>query len=158
MIKKLSLNISAASQHNRNNHIFCACVYERMDRFVKKVKLAGDINVNTTPCTAACNSQSDSAAFSILADEIADISRKEQLSLAVRYMAEIEGRVQAIVKHKFPRALFVHCSSHRMNLVVNDLNTFTGVRNSVGTIKPVIKFFCDNTIMVPLNTQYTNAV
>ena len=58
----------------------------------------------------------------------------------------IEGGVQAIVKQKFPKAYFVHCSSHRLNLVVNDLNNLTSVRNSVGTIKSVIKFFRDSTI------------
>ena len=143
-----------------------------------------------------------STAFSILADETADISGKEQLSLAVRYMetnsatpriheeflgyahlhqvtaeaiacaildscleigldmsklvgqgydgcsamAGIQGGVQAIIKQKFPKAFFVHCSSHRLNLVVNDLNSLSVVRNSVGTIKSVIKFFRDSTI------------
>ena len=42
-------------------------------------------------------------------------------------MAGIEGGVQAIVKRKFPKAFFVLCSSHRLNLVVNDLNSLTNV-------------------------------
>ena len=130
----------------------------------------------------------NSAAFrSILADETADTSGKEQLSLAVRYMEtnsatpciheEFLGYVhiqcnfgklhgnwpghvqigmmgvrlwQAIVKRKFPKAFFVHCSSHRLNLVVNDLNSLTDVRNAVGTIKSVIKFFRDSTIQCHL--------
>ena len=61
-------------------------------------------------------------------------------------MAGIEGEVQAIVKRKFPKAFFVHCSSHKLNLVVNDLNSFSDVQNSVGTTKSVIKFFRDSTI------------
>ncbi|KAJ8881132.1 hypothetical protein PR048_017605 [Dryococelus australis] len=34
-------------------------------------------------------------------------------------MAGKEGGVQALIKNKFPKATFVHCSSHRLNLVVN---------------------------------------
>lgn len=134
-------------------------------------------------------------AYSILADESADIAGKEQLSLGVRFFDEkksiireeflgfvvldamdaktiadaidrfIEGcmldplkcvgqgydgcstmsghsgGVQAIIREKYLNALFFHCSSHRLNLVVNDLNSVAVVRNSISTIKNIINFF-----------------
>ena len=37
-------------------------------------------------------------------------------------MAGKENGVQARIKQDYPKAVFVHCASHRLNLVVNDLN------------------------------------
>lgn len=48
------------------------------------------------------------------------------------------------ISEEFPAALYFHCSSHKLNLVVNDLNNLPQVRNTVGTIKEVIKFFREN--------------
>jgi hypothetical protein len=135
--------------------------------------------------------------FSILADETADISGTEQLSIGIRYisfesenpvvkeeflgfvaltdmhakivaqsiihflrnfglnlnnlvgqgydgcsaMSGIHNGVQAIIKNEFPKAVFVHCSSHRLNLVINDLNKLQHVQNCVGSIRSIIKFF-----------------
>ena len=45
---------------------------------------------------------------------------------------------------KYPKATFVHCASHRLNLVVNDLNSVVSVRNACGTIKAIIKCFRDS--------------
>lgn len=131
------------------------------------------------------------SAFSVLADETADISGTEQLSIGVRYlrndkdakkpiiceeflgyvpvqelnaqaisetiihflqdcdldlnklvgqgydgcaaMAGHIGGVQKIINDKYPLALFFHCASHVLNLVINDLNTVSEVRNTAGT-------------------------
>lgn len=51
------------------------------------------------------------------------------------------GGVQAILREKYPNALFFHCASHRINLVVNDLNCISEVRNTIATIKSIINFF-----------------
>lgn len=138
----------------------------------------------------------NSIGFSILADETADISGTEQLSIGVHFvdlecekmireeflgfiklsdmsasaisssiinqcqkfglnldkllgqgydgcstMAGKDNGVQAKIRNLYPKAAFVHCSSHRLNLVVNDLNAVSAVRNSIGTIKSIIKFF-----------------
>uniref|UniRef100_A0A8C5R7M8 52 kDa repressor of the inhibitor of the protein kinase-like n=1 Tax=Leptobrachium leishanense TaxID=445787 RepID=A0A8C5R7M8_9ANUR len=139
----------------------------------------------------------ESNGFSVIADESADISGKEQLSIGVRFvdtssttavikeeflgfatlkemdatsvanmilntcskfglnleklygqgydgcstMAGKEGGVQAIIKRKYPKAAFAHCASHKLNLVVNDLNAVTDNRNCTGTIKAIIRFF-----------------
>ncbi|KAJ8886354.1 hypothetical protein PR048_012565 [Dryococelus australis] len=56
-------------------------------------------------------------------------------------MAGKEGRVQALIKNKFPKATLLHYSSHRLNLVVNDLNYVSCIKNSIGTIKSTINFF-----------------
>nr|CAI5832053.1 unnamed protein product [Callosobruchus analis] len=138
-------------------------------------------------------------AYSILADETADVSGKEQLSIGVRFydeskskireefvgfvelkaqnasaiaeaidnflissnlskedcvgfgfdgcstMAGKEGGVQAILRKKYPRALYFHCSSHKLNLVVNDANAVPEIRNTVATVKDVITFFREST-------------
>lgn len=136
------------------------------------------------------------SAWSILADETADISGTEQLSIGVRFlkentvreeflgfvplenlgaesvaksivkfikenklkattlvgqgydgcavMAGREGGVQKILREEFPLANFFHCSSHRLNLVVNDLNAVADIRNTIGTIKECIHFFRDS--------------
>ncbi|CAH1108108.1 unnamed protein product [Psylliodes chrysocephalus] len=136
--------------------------------------------------------------FSVLADETADISGVEQLSIGVRFvecddankyyikeeflgyvplvamdaksishaivenlqkwglnlenivgqgydgcstMAGQIGGVHKIIQEQYPQAQFFHCSSHKLNLVINDLNSIAEIRNTVGTIKETIKFF-----------------
>lgn len=141
------------------------------------------------------------SAFSLLADETADISGKEQLSVGVRFvdekenftvkeeflgftelatldaegisssiltfverlglnmnkliglgfdgcstMAGHETGVQARIREKYPTAAYFHCASHRLNLVINDLNNVQDIRNTVGTIKEVIKFFRESVL------------
>ncbi|XP_050313673.1 uncharacterized protein LOC126748462 [Anthonomus grandis grandis] len=139
-------------------------------------------------------------AYSILADETADISGKEQLSVGIRYcdketsnieevflgfaeltaldaksiatainefltkedldpdkcvglgfdgcstMSGKEGGVQAILRKKYKKALFFHCSSHKLNLVINDLNALPEIRNTVGAIKDIITFFRESVL------------
>lgn len=140
------------------------------------------------------------AGFSILADETADISGTEQLSIGVRFvdcsckpyireeflgytpivddfgaeniaktilnkcrelglnmnnlvgqgydgcsaMAGKENGVQTRIRKEFKRAIFVHCASHRLNLVVNDLNAVAQIRNATGTVKSIISYIRDS--------------
>ncbi|XP_025425708.1 zinc finger MYM-type protein 1-like [Sipha flava] len=56
-------------------------------------------------------------------------------------MSGIHNGVQAIIKNEFPKAVFVHCSSHRLNLVINDLNKLQHIQNCAGIINSIIKFF-----------------
>ncbi|XP_067142878.1 52 kDa repressor of the inhibitor of the protein kinase-like [Centruroides vittatus] len=137
----------------------------------------------------------EAEAYSVLADETADISGTEQLSIGLRYfheknnevqevfvgfvelkgldaksiaqtidefltkeklipvkcvglgfdgcstMSGKEGGVQAILRKKYTKALFFHCSSHKLNLVINDLNALPEIRNTIGTTKDIISFF-----------------
>lgn len=59
-------------------------------------------------------------------------------------MARKEDDVQAKIQSAYPKAAFVHCFSHRLNLVVSDLNTVASVHNSSGTIKLIITFFLES--------------
>ena len=61
-------------------------------------------------------------------------------------MAGKEGGVQAILRKKYTRALFFHCSSHKINLVVNDANNVPEIRNTIGTVKDIINFFRESTV------------
>ncbi|KAJ8890377.1 hypothetical protein PR048_009885 [Dryococelus australis] len=95
--------------------------------------------------------------YVVLADETADIAGKEQLSMSLRYnlspdycisfgfdgcstIAGKEGGVQAILRKTYFRALFFHCSSYKLNLVVNDANQVLELRNTIATIKNTINF------------------
>ncbi|CAG9822111.1 unnamed protein product [Phaedon cochleariae] len=135
-----------------------------------------------------------SEGFSLLADESADISGKEQLSVGVKFvdalnnikdeftellrmdaktiaetilstvddyglnlhklmglgfdgcltMAGKENGVQKLIRDRYSKVTFFHCSSHRLNLVINDLNSVSEIRNCVGVIKEIINFFRDS--------------
>lgn len=138
--------------------------------------------------------------YAVLADETADISGKEQLSIGLRYhdtetnnvqeefvgfvelealdaksiaqcienflsqnaldpkkcvglgfdgcstMSGKEGGVQKILREKYTKALYFHCSSHKLNLVINDLNALAEIRNAIGTIKDIITFFRESVL------------
>jgi hypothetical protein len=127
-------------------------------------------------------------AFSIIADESADISGVEQLTIIIRFldkqskireeflgflpldkldaesvatkilsfmedsgfnlstfcgqgydgcaiMAGKVGGVAKLIRDQYNIALYFHCASHRLNLVINDLNKIMVIRNTIGTIK-----------------------
>ena len=134
--------------------------------------------------------------FSVIADEVTDISNKEQMSLVLRYVdpvaevikedfidfiecdtgvtgealsQKIIGRLQAldldlqylrgqgydeasnmsgatrgaaaIISRQYLAALYFHCSSHVLNLVVVKALDVTSVRNMMGTIERAATFF-----------------
>jgi len=56
-------------------------------------------------------------------------------------MAGCISGVQKRIKDMYPRAYFFHCASHRLNLVINDLNVLPEVRNCISKIKDTITFF-----------------
>ena len=56
-------------------------------------------------------------------------------------MSGKENGVQKQIRDKYPKATFFHCSLHKLNLVVNDLNSVLQVQNCIAIIKEVIKFF-----------------
>ena len=53
-------------------------------------------------------------------------------------MAGMLNGVQAKIREIYPKALYVHCSAHRLNLVVNDLNSVQTIRNTTSTIKSIV--------------------
>ncbi|XP_064485165.1 uncharacterized protein LOC135397491 [Ornithodoros turicata] len=56
-------------------------------------------------------------------------------------MAGHIGGVERRIRELHPAALFFHCASHRLNLVINDLNDVSAVRNTIGTLKEIVNFF-----------------
>ena len=49
--------------------------------------------------------------------------------------------VQAKILEISPKALYVHCSAYRLNLVVNYLNSVQTIRNTTSTIKSIVAYF-----------------
>ncbi|XP_022175945.1 52 kDa repressor of the inhibitor of the protein kinase-like [Myzus persicae] len=49
--------------------------------------------------------------------------------------------VQSIVRRTFPRALYVHCSAHSLNLAISDACKISAIRNCVGSVSSVCTFF-----------------
>jgi len=56
-------------------------------------------------------------------------------------MASSQNGVRARIREKYPKAAFVHCASHRLNLVVSDLNDVSDIRDAVGVMKKIVNFF-----------------
>ncbi|XP_067119560.1 52 kDa repressor of the inhibitor of the protein kinase-like [Centruroides vittatus] len=56
------------------------------------------------------------------------------------------GGVQKVLREKYSRALYFYCASHKLNLVVNDLNEITVIRNTVSRIKEIIRFFRESAL------------
>ncbi|KAG5871949.1 hypothetical protein JTB14_022424 [Gonioctena quinquepunctata] len=48
--------------------------------------------------------------------------------------------VQAIIRKSYPRALFVHCSSHSLNLALCHSCSVPSIRNCIGTVKAIGNF------------------
>ena len=66
-------------------------------------------------------------------------------------MAGILNEVQAKIREIYPEALYVHCSAHRLNLVVNDLKSVQTI-NTTSTAKSIAAYFCDSSrrrVLVP---------
>lgn len=62
-------------------------------------------------------------------------------------MSGKENRVQAMIRKKYPTACFFHCASHKLNLVVNDQNSIPEIRNTIGIVKEIIKFFRESILI-----------
>ena len=56
-----------------------------------------------------------------------------------------ENGVQKLIRDQYPKVIFFHCSSHCLNLIINDLNSVPEFRNTIGIVNQVIKFFREST-------------
>ncbi|CAG9557708.1 unnamed protein product [Danaus chrysippus] len=61
-------------------------------------------------------------------------------------MAGKDGGVQKILRETYKKGLYFHCACHRLNLVVNDLNNVSEIRNCIGTVKDTINFFRESVL------------
>lgn len=49
--------------------------------------------------------------------------------------------VQAIVREKYPKAIYVHCAAHTLNLAVLKASNIQPIRNCLGIIEKLYDFF-----------------
>jgi hypothetical protein len=82
----------------------------------------------------------------IICKTINDLSLQPQFMVGQGYdgagaMSGHMNGVQAIIKEKYPKALYVHCSSHCLNLCISEGCSVQGVRNCMGTIESAYNFF-----------------
>lgn len=61
-------------------------------------------------------------------------------------MAGNNAGVQKLLQKTYPKGLFFHCASHKLNLVVNYLNSVPEIRNTISTIKAIINFFRESVV------------
>ena len=54
--------------------------------------------------------------------------------------------MQQRIRDLYPKAYFMHCASHRLNLVINDPNNVMEIRNAVAVIKSVIVYFRESSV------------
>ena len=69
-------------------------------------------------------------------------------------MAGKVSGVQKRIREIYPKAYFVHCASHQLNLVINDQNNVMEIRNAVGVIKAIIVYFRES----PLRRQLVSHI
>ena len=51
------------------------------------------------------------------------------------------GGVQRKILDLYPKALYVHCASHCLNLALTKASSIPDIRNMCGTIQEIIAFF-----------------
>lgn len=56
-------------------------------------------------------------------------------------MAGIFKGAQAIIRSKYPKALYVHCAAHSLNLAVSSACNIQSIRNCLGVIEKCYCFF-----------------
>jgi hypothetical protein len=59
-------------------------------------------------------------------------------------MSGCTNGVQALIREKAPAAIYVHCSSHTLNLVLNSTCSIPEIRNMFGTVRESITFINDS--------------
>uniref|UniRef100_A0A8D9BNX0 Zinc finger MYM-type protein 1 n=1 Tax=Cacopsylla melanoneura TaxID=428564 RepID=A0A8D9BNX0_9HEMI len=62
---------------------------------------------------------------------------------ASTFSGHING-VHKKVQEKFPKALYVHCAAHRLNLVLKDVLSVPEVRNCFGVVGDIVNLFRNN--------------
>jgi hypothetical protein len=50
------------------------------------------------------------------------------------------GGCAALISKDYPSAIYVHCASHSLNLVLSDACNVDAIRNTIGTMKKMITF------------------
>lgn len=61
-------------------------------------------------------------------------------------MASKKCGVVKLIHNRDTKALFFHCASQRLNLIINDLNKIIIIRDTKGIIKRILKIFREITL------------
>jgi hypothetical protein len=65
--------------------------------------------------------------------------------------------VQAVIRERFPLALYTHCNNHILNLAINHASSTPAIRNAIDTLKEVCSFFNGSAKrVIYLNTSIEN--
>ena len=56
-------------------------------------------------------------------------------------MAGKDDGMTVRIRRDFPLAVFVHCSAHCLDFVVNNLTAVLNVQRTIGTVKAITKIF-----------------
>ena len=54
--------------------------------------------------------------------------------------------VQAVIRRTYPKAIYTHCSSHCLNLSLNDAATLCEIQQAIGVVKETCTFFRRSTV------------
>lgn len=54
--------------------------------------------------------------------------------------------IQSRIRQKYPKAIFVHCAAHRLNLALLPALSISNVRNSLSVIKDIINLCRNNAL------------
>jgi len=65
--------------------------------------------------------------------------REQGYDVAAAMSGTFNG-VQAIILEEYPTAIYIHCVSHSLNLVLNDASKLQAVRNCIGLIREISTF------------------
>ena len=57
-------------------------------------------------------------------------------NMAGRYVG-----ASTLIQHQFPKAIYVHCMNHRLNLCVADTCSLAMVQDMMGTVRKLFEFF-----------------
>jgi len=60
--------------------------------------------------------------------------------------------VQSRIRQTYPKAVFVHCASHRLKLALSSALSTKSVRNGLGVMKDIINLFRNNALAGETNS------
>lgn len=55
--------------------------------------------------------------------------------------------VQAILREKYSKAIYVHCTAHTLNLAITNASNIHPIRNCLGIIEKLYDFFNTSTLI-----------
>ncbi|XP_062499285.1 zinc finger MYM-type protein 1-like [Corticium candelabrum] len=99
-----------------------------------------------------CEEVRNSGHFTLMGDETRDISKKEQVSIVVRYVkaSAVYERVQAQIRKLCPQAIYMHCFAHRLNLVLVDCSKNVEFVSEFFSVYQMLYLFLSSSAVLPV--------